>query len=103
MRRRTLTLVTMCAGLFLVQLDVTIVSVTLPRLPGTVAIITRSFPEERERARAIGIAAFGALAGSPAAREFLGGMHVAALIAALLYLGAAAASVALIPAAPAGR
>jgi DHA2 family methylenomycin A resistance protein-like MFS transporter len=32
MRRRTLTLVTMCAGLFLVQLDVTIINVALPRL-----------------------------------------------------------------------
>jgi DHA2 family methylenomycin A resistance protein-like MFS transporter len=51
----------------------------------------------RQAGGAIGIAAFGAIAGSPAAQDFLGGMHVAALIAALLYVAAAAAGVALIP------
>jgi MFS transporter, DHA2 family, methylenomycin A resistance protein len=49
----------------------------------------------RQAGGAIGIAAFGALA----AHAVLPGLHEAALIAALLYLGAAAASLALIPAA----
>jgi DHA2 family methylenomycin A resistance protein-like MFS transporter len=48
----------------------------------------------RQAGGAIGIAAFGALA----AHAVLPGLHQAALIAALLYLAAATASLALIPA-----
>jgi MFS transporter, DHA2 family, methylenomycin A resistance protein len=39
----------------------------------------------RQAAGAIGIAAFGALAGAPARHEFLGGLHAAAVIAAGLF------------------
>src|SRR5919197_771827 len=82
-------LVVMCAGYFLVLLDVTIVNVALPTigcglapsvaalvaarvvqgvgaaalLPGTLAIISHAFPEGREQARAIGVwAGIGSLA-----------------------------------------
>lgn len=45
----------------------------------------------RQAGGAIGIAAFGALAGSPARHAFLSGFHLAALIAAGLFLAAAVA------------
>jgi DHA2 family methylenomycin A resistance protein-like MFS transporter len=52
----------------------------------------------RQAGGAIGIAAFGALAGAPAARErFLHGMHAGALIAAGLYVLAGVAAARLIP------
>ena len=105
-QRRTLTLVVMCVGMFLVLLDVTVVNVALPRLradlgagvgslqwivdgyavalaslmlpcgdlgdrhghkrvvqgagaalllPGTLAVVSRAYPDAAERARAIGI------------------------------------------------
>ncbi|MFL5842882.1 MAG: MFS transporter, partial [Thermoleophilaceae bacterium] len=51
----------------------------------------------RQAGGAIGIAAFGAVAGSPAhPRDFVAGMHTAALIGATLYVLAAIASAALI-------
>jgi MFS transporter, DHA2 family, methylenomycin A resistance protein len=53
----------------------------------------------RQAGGAIGIAAFGALADAPAARErFLHGLHAGGLIAAALYVLAAAAAAPLIPA-----
>jgi DHA2 family methylenomycin A resistance protein-like MFS transporter len=52
----------------------------------------------RQAAGAIGIAAFGALAGTPAGDGFISGFHTAAIIAAGLFAAGAVASVALIPA-----
>jgi DHA2 family methylenomycin A resistance protein-like MFS transporter len=58
----------------------------------------------RQACGAIGIAAFGALAGSPGGSGFLSGVHLAALIGAGLLMAAAAATLALIPrTGPAGR
>jgi MFS transporter, DHA2 family, methylenomycin A resistance protein len=52
----------------------------------------------RQAGGAIGIAAFGALAGAPAARErFLSGLHAGALVAAGLYLLVALVAARLIP------
>jgi DHA2 family methylenomycin A resistance protein-like MFS transporter len=51
----------------------------------------------RQAAGAIGIAAFGALAGDPAGHGFLHGFHAAAIIAAGLFSAAALATVALVP------
>ena len=51
----------------------------------------------RQAAGAIGIAAFGGLAGAPASHGFLDGFHTAALIATGLFGTAAVAIVALIP------
>jgi DHA2 family methylenomycin A resistance protein-like MFS transporter len=56
----------------------------------------------RQAGGAIGIAAFGALAGPPGARGFVGGFHTAAVVAAALYVAAAAASLALVPARASG-
>jgi DHA2 family methylenomycin A resistance protein-like MFS transporter len=53
----------------------------------------------RQTGGAIGIAAFGALAGPPGARHFLAGFHTAALIGAALLLAAAVATLGLIPSA----
>jgi DHA2 family methylenomycin A resistance protein-like MFS transporter len=51
----------------------------------------------RQAAGAIGIAAFGALAGAPASHGFIGGFHTTALIATGMFGAAAVATVALIP------
>jgi MFS transporter, DHA2 family, methylenomycin A resistance protein len=51
----------------------------------------------RQAGGAIGIAAFGALAGKPTAPGFVGGLHAVALITVALYLGASVASLAAIP------
>jgi len=51
----------------------------------------------RQAAGAIGIAAFGALAGAPTGRGFLAGFHTAALLAAGLFLAGMLATVALMP------
>jgi DHA2 family methylenomycin A resistance protein-like MFS transporter len=53
----------------------------------------------RQAVGAIGIAAFGAIAGTPADPGFLHGFHVLAVIAAALFLTAAVATVTL-PGAP---
>jgi MFS transporter, DHA2 family, methylenomycin A resistance protein len=53
----------------------------------------------RQAGGAIGIAAFGALAGQPGTPRFISGFHTAALIAAVLLVAAAAATLALAPAA----
>jgi DHA2 family methylenomycin A resistance protein-like MFS transporter len=53
----------------------------------------------RQAGGAIGIAAFGALAGTPSAPGFIGGLHTVALIAAALYVIAGLASLTAIPAA----
>jgi DHA2 family methylenomycin A resistance protein-like MFS transporter len=53
----------------------------------------------RQAGGAIGIAAFGALAGQPGTPRFISGFHTAALIAAVLLAAAAAATLALLPAA----
>jgi len=52
----------------------------------------------RQAAGAIGIAAFGALAGAPTGSGFLSGFHTAALIAAGLLLASAIATISLVPA-----
>jgi DHA2 family methylenomycin A resistance protein-like MFS transporter len=52
----------------------------------------------RQAAGAIGIAAFGALAGAPGGHSFISGFHAVAIIAAGLFAGAAVATVALVPA-----
>jgi DHA2 family methylenomycin A resistance protein-like MFS transporter len=52
----------------------------------------------RQAGGAIGIAAFGALAGKPGTRQFITGFHIAALIAVGLFIAAAIATLALIPA-----
>jgi DHA2 family methylenomycin A resistance protein-like MFS transporter len=51
----------------------------------------------RQAGGAIGIAAFGALAGKPGAPGFVGGLHAVALITVALYCAAAVASMAAIP------
>jgi DHA2 family methylenomycin A resistance protein-like MFS transporter len=51
----------------------------------------------RQAGGAIGIAAFGALAGQPGTPRFISGFHTAALIAAVLLVAAAAATLALAP------
>jgi MFS transporter, DHA2 family, methylenomycin A resistance protein len=51
----------------------------------------------RQAGGAIGIAAFGALAGSPGAHTFLSGMHAGGLIGAGLFAAAAAVAVSVIP------
>jgi MFS transporter, DHA2 family, methylenomycin A resistance protein len=52
----------------------------------------------RQTGGAIGIAALGALAGSPArAADFVAGLHLSAYVAAGLYVAAAAASLAAVP------
>jgi DHA2 family methylenomycin A resistance protein-like MFS transporter len=56
----------------------------------------------RQAGGAIGITAFGARAGPPGARGFVGGFHTAAVVAAALYVAAAAASLALVPARASG-
>ena len=55
----------------------------------------------RQACGAIGIAAFGALAGDPSGRGFLGGLHAAALIAAALFAAGALATIGFVPASPA--
>jgi DHA2 family methylenomycin A resistance protein-like MFS transporter len=52
----------------------------------------------RQAAGAIGIAAFGALAGAPARHGFLGGLHAAAIIAAGLLAAGALVAARAIPA-----
>jgi DHA2 family methylenomycin A resistance protein-like MFS transporter len=52
----------------------------------------------RQAGGAIGIAAFGALAGPPGGGGFLGGFHTAAAIGAVAFLAAAGATLAVIPA-----
>jgi hypothetical protein len=65
----------MCAGSFLVLLDVTIVNVTLPNM----------------RSGLHAGVAFGALAGNPAhAHRFVTGMHTAAAVGAAIWLVVAA-------------
>jgi DHA2 family methylenomycin A resistance protein-like MFS transporter len=51
----------------------------------------------RQAGGAIGIAAFGALAGTPGAPGFVGGLHTVALITVALYLIASLASLTAIP------
>ena len=51
----------------------------------------------RQAGGAIGIAAFGAVAGKPGAPGFVGGLHTVALITAALYLAASAASLTALP------
>jgi DHA2 family methylenomycin A resistance protein-like MFS transporter len=51
----------------------------------------------RQAGGAIGIAAFGALAGMPSAPAFVGGLHAVALITVALYLAASVASLTAIP------
>jgi MFS transporter, DHA2 family, methylenomycin A resistance protein len=51
----------------------------------------------RQAGGAVGIAAFGALAGTPGERHFITGFHTAALIAAGLFIVAMVATLALIP------
>ncbi len=57
----------------------------------------------RQACGAIGIAAFGALAGSPGGPGFVGGFHAAALIASAMFVVAAIATLALLPARGGGR
>ena len=52
----------------------------------------------RQAGGAIGIATFGALAGTPGDRHFIAGFHAAALIAAGLFVAATIATLGLIPA-----
>ena len=79
--------------------------------PAVVAAAVRTVPRERaglasavnntarQAGGAIGIAAFGAIAGSAAnARGFISGMHLSALLAVGVWLIACAATIALIPA-----
>lgn len=55
----------------------------------------------RQAAGALGVAVFGAVAGSPAhVRAFLGGLHVLGPVAACVWLAAAALTVATVPAQP---
>jgi MFS transporter, DHA2 family, methylenomycin A resistance protein len=51
----------------------------------------------RQACGAIGIAAFGAIAGSPAGDRFLSGLHAEGAIATVLFVAAAVASIALVP------
>jgi hypothetical protein len=51
----------------------------------------------RQACGAIGIAAFGAIAGSPAGDRFLSGLHAEGVIATVLFVAAAVASIALVP------
>jgi MFS transporter, DHA2 family, methylenomycin A resistance protein len=51
----------------------------------------------RQAGGAIGIAAFGSLAGAPASHGFLTGFHTAGIVGAGLFLAGAAATVAFIP------
>ena len=88
---RWLVLTVMCVGYFPVLLDVTIVNLALPQIaarvvqgigaallvPGTLAIISRAFPERGEQARAIGIWAGVGSVALPAG-PLLGGLLVQA-------------------------
>ena len=69
-------------------------------LPGTLAIITHTFPEPGERARAIGVwtavAGLSLPAGEASGAGFVDGFHVALLIAAGLYVAATVPTLALI-------
>jgi MFS transporter, DHA2 family, methylenomycin A resistance protein len=51
----------------------------------------------RQAGGAIGIAAFGALAGAPSSDGFVGGLHLAALIAAALFVLSSVATIRLVP------
>jgi DHA2 family methylenomycin A resistance protein-like MFS transporter len=53
----------------------------------------------RQTGGAIGIAAYGALAGAPTGRGFVSGLHTGALLTTGLFLAAAVATLAVIPAA----
>jgi DHA2 family methylenomycin A resistance protein-like MFS transporter len=78
--------------------------------PAVVAAAVRAVPGERaglgsavnntarQTGGAIGIAAYGALAGRPGSPGFLGGLHAVALITAALFLAGVVASLAAIPA-----
>ncbi len=85
-------------GLGLALLTPAVVAAAVAAVPGDRAGLASGVNNTaRQAAGAIGIAAFGALAGTPGSHGFVPGLHTAALIAAGLFAAAAAATVALIP------
>jgi DHA2 family methylenomycin A resistance protein-like MFS transporter len=75
-----------------------VVSAAMSAVPGGRAGLASGVNNTaRQAGGAIGVAAFGALAGSPAApQRFLEGLHLDGVVGAALYLAAAAASLLLI-------
>jgi DHA2 family methylenomycin A resistance protein-like MFS transporter len=85
-------------GIGLAVLTPAVVSAAVGAVPGDRAgLATGDNNTARQAAGALGIAAFGGLAGAPASHGFLDGFHAAALIAAGLFGAAALATMALIP------
>ncbi len=86
-------------GVGLALLTPAVVAAAMGAVPGERAGLASAVNNTaRQAGGAIGIAAFGALAGAPAGPGFLVGLHTAALIAAGLFVAGALISLALIPA-----
>jgi DHA2 family methylenomycin A resistance protein-like MFS transporter len=86
-------------GVGLAFLTPAVVSAAVSSVPaGRAGLASAVNNTTRQAAGAIGIAAFGAIASAPTAAGFLQGFHVVAVIAAVLLLAAAVATVTLLDA-----
>ena len=84
-------------GIGLGVLTPAVVAAAIGAVPGQRAGLASAVNNTaRQAAGAIGIAAFGALAGAPGGAGFLSGLHTGALVAAGLFLAAALATVGLV-------
>jgi DHA2 family methylenomycin A resistance protein-like MFS transporter len=87
-------------GIGLGLLTPAVVAAAVGAVPGDRAGLASAVNNtSRQAGGAIGIAAFGALAGKPGAPGFVGGLHAVALITVALYLTASVASLTSIPSA----
>jgi MFS transporter, DHA2 family, methylenomycin A resistance protein len=87
-------------GIGLGLLTPAVVAAAVGAVPGDRAGLASAVNNtSRQAGGAIGIAAFGALAGKPTAPGFVGGLHAVALITVALYVAASVASLTAIPSA----
>jgi MFS transporter, DHA2 family, methylenomycin A resistance protein len=83
-------------GVGLALLTPAVVSAAVSAVPaGRAGLASAVNNTTRQAAGAIGIAAFGAIAGAPDSSGFVGGFHAVAMIAAALFLAAAGATLGL--------
>jgi DHA2 family methylenomycin A resistance protein-like MFS transporter len=86
-------------GIGLALLTPAVVAAAVGSMPGRRAGLASAVNNtSRQAAGAIGIAAFGALAGAPGDPGFVSGFHAGAIVAAGLFGAAALATVAFVPA-----
>jgi DHA2 family methylenomycin A resistance protein-like MFS transporter len=87
-------------GVGLAFLTPAVVAAAVGAVPGERAGLASAVNNTaRQASGAVGIAAFGALAGEPGSQEFMGGFHLAAAIAAGLFVIAAVLTARFIPSA----